>query len=67
MCWYVQQQPATELTDKDGRHYTTPDGAGGVVIAESNYTMGLSADYTAFLANPNSTNNRLTNIYRTRL
>ena len=55
------------MTDKDGRCYTTPDGAGGVVIAESNYTMGLSADYTAFLANPNSTNNRLTNIYRTRL
>ena len=67
VCWYVQQQPATELTDKDGRHYTTPEGAGGVVIAESNYTMGLSADYTAFLANPNSTNNRLTNIYRAKL
>ena len=67
VCWYVQQQPATELTDKDGRHYTTPEGAGGVVIADSNYTMGLSADYMSFLANPNSTNNRLTNIYRTKL
>ena len=67
VCWYMQNQPATDLTDKNGNHYTTPEGAGGVVIAESNYTMGLSADYTAFLANPNSTNNRLTNIYRNRL
>ena len=67
VCWYAPNQPATVLTDKDGNTYTTPEGAGGVVIADSTYTMGLSADYTAFLANPNSTNNRLTNIYRNKL
>lgn len=67
VCWYVQQQPATTLTDYLGNEYTTPDNSGGVVIAESNYSMGLSAAYMAFLQNPNSTNNYLTNIYRTKL
>lgn len=67
VCWYVQKQPATKLTDYLGNEYTTPDNSGGVVIAESNYSMGLSAAYMAFLQNPNSTNNYLTNIYRTKL
>lgn len=67
VCWHIPRQPATILTDYLGNEYTTDENAGGVVIAESNYSMGLSAAYMAFLQNPNSTNNYLTSVYRNKL
>lgn len=65
--WHIQQQPATNLTDYLGNTYTTPENTGGVVIAESNYSMSLSREYERFLQNPNSTNNYLTDIHRNKL
>lgn len=65
--WYLPNQPATTLTDFLGNEWTTAGGEGGVCIANSTYTVGLSADYAEFLRGVQSTHNKFTSFTRMKL
>lgn len=65
--WYLHKQPQTTFTDFLGNEWTTDGGEGGVCIANSTYTMGLSTDYAKFLALSLTTHNKFTDFNRREL
>lgn len=65
--WYLNNQPSTTLTDYLGNKWTTDGGEGGVCIANSTYSLGISTDYAEFLRGVQSTHNKFTSFTRTKL